>query len=522
MPVIRVRSGEKTKEIVFTPGLSLREILETSATPIRTGCNGNGACGLCRVRIIAGRVHDPSQQELLVLGDARQGEEDRLACYVRPEDDLGIEIIRPAPDPAWKTLRGSGSAHDTGNDAGAYGVAVDLGTTQISISLLNLDTGRRIAGRLGTNPQAVFGADVMTRLVAAVGSAETANRLSNLVVSAIGEGLAEIAGEDGLELARVTRLMLVGNTAMLALLSGKNYQLLVRPETWMEALDCVPDRTEPLTRAWGIRSAAIRILPPLAGFVGSDLLAGVLATRMTGQEAPALLIDFGTNSEIALWDGRNLSVTSAAGGPAFEGSGMRRGLPAESGAICRVGFLNGVAACTTIAGTPARGICSTGLVDLIAHLTGAGILSEKGRFSSAHIRGFILSEGDPPLVLNGKDVDLFQRAKAAVGAGVQALIERAGIGIEELAHCYVCGTFGHNLDIVNARAIGLLPMIPEDRIELSGNTALAGCEQALLDGAAEGRLEAIRRSAVIVNLAGLPDFDDLFLENLYLRPMGGA
>ncbi|MEN6517498.1 MAG: ATP-binding protein [Methanospirillum sp.] len=243
---------------------------------------------------------------------------------------------------------------------------------------------------------------------------------------------------------------------------------------------------------------------------------------MTEREEPALLIDFGTNSEIALWDGQALSVTSAAGGPAFEGSGMRCGLPAVPGAICRVEFRNRAVECTTIGGAPARGLCGTGLVDLIAHLLRTGILSERGRLSGGHDKGYILPDGDPPLVLTGKDVDLFQRAKAAVGSGVQVLMERAGISGDELGHVYVCGTFGYGLDTGNAREIGLLPMVPEDRISLCGNTALAGCEELLLDPEADGRLEAIRRSAELVNLARLPDFDEFFLANLYLSPLGGA
>ncbi len=532
MPVVRVRADLRTEEIAFTTGQSLREVLERAMIPVRFGCNGNGSCGLCRVRITSGIVPDPSLQEFFLLGGDDRESGVRLACCVRPGDDLSIEIAASGSHLAWRSLPQADEGVETPTakalaptdhgSAGTYGVAVDLGTSQISVSLLDLGTGRRLAGRHGTNPQAALGADVMTRLVAAAGSGETAFLLRDRVVRVIGDGLADIASRDGIDLSRLARLALVGNTAMLALLSGRNYALLVRPETWMGTVDCLPVDTDDLAVAWETPSAEIRIHPPLAGFVGSDLLAGVLATGMTEREEPALLIDFGTNSEIALWDGQALSVTSAAGGPAFEGSGMRCGLPAVPGAICRVEFRNRAVECTTIGGAPARGLCGTGLVDLIAHLLRTGILSERGRLSGGHDKGYILPDGDPPLVLTGKDVDLFQRAKAAVGSGVQVLMERAGISGDELGHVYVCGTFGYGLDTGNAREIGLLPMVPEDRISLCGNTALAGCEELLLDPKADGRLEAIRRSAELVNLARLPDFEELFLANLYLSPLGGA
>ncbi len=154
---------------------------------------------------------------------------------------------------------------------------------------------------------------------------------------------------------------------MLALLSGRNAGLLLQPSHWMSAIDGLPDDTGAWAVAWGIHpQARIEVMPPLAGFVGSDLLAGVMTTHLTENGAGNLLIDFGINSEIALWDGQTLWVTSAAGGPAFEGSGIRCGLPAEPGAIHRVRLRNGALDFAVIAGGEPRGICGSGLVDLIA------------------------------------------------------------------------------------------------------------------------------------------------------------
>ncbi len=396
-----VCSGERTVEIDFTPGLSLREILEATEIPIRTGCNGNGSCGLCRVRITSGKVQDPSQQEMLVINSSRSEAKDvRLACYVRPELDLGIEICGPAQDATWKIFPCNHTGDmlvkpvlaatemESGNCRGAYGVAVDLGTSQISISILELDTGRRIAGRYGTNPQAAFGADVMTRLVAATGSVEKARAPSHPGRSC---HRRRARGHRQPERGRPrpgdpTCARRKYSDACPAL-----WEKLPPPypaDTWTGTIDCLPDETAPMAAEWGIHSATIDVLPPFAGFVGSDLLAGVQATRMMELDRPALLIDFGTNSEIALWDGHNLFLTSAAGGPAFEGSGMQCGMPAEAGAICQVRFRSHGAECATIAGVPARGICGTGLVDLIANLLRAGHSVREGPFLTGSQRRF--------------------------------------------------------------------------------------------------------------------------------------
>ena len=375
--------------------------------------------------------------------------------------------------------------------------------------------------RYALNPQMDFGADVMSRLVAASESQKGARALRRLAVKAIGEGLLDIAAREGINIQLVVRLVLVGNTAMLALLSGRNYELLLQPRHWMSAVDCLPDFTEPWAESWGIHSqSVIEVLPPLAGFIGSDLLAGVMATRLTESEDCGLLIDFGTNSEIALWDGQILRATSAAGGPAFEGCGISCGVPVESGAIYDVQVKDGIFDYSIIAGSKPSGICGSGLVDLIAGLVRSGLLNELGRWAATvPERGFELVPKDPGIVLTKRDVDMFQRAKAAIGAGIRVLLNQAGMGCEDLRRIFVGGAFGRFLNIENAQAIGLLPMVHSKRVELCGNIALAGCEEMLLSPGTIDGLKDLGSRTEIVNLSQCLDFEDHFLENLYLRPM---
>ena len=348
MPQLTVLIGQEERRLSFQPGPSLRDILEEAGYQVRTACRGHGACGLCEVRLLAGQTAEPNLSERLHIAPERLAQGVRLACQVRPEGDLKLEILHPAAPTKWQSVSCEGFPPSgwppTGPPPGMVqevkgplGVAVDLGTTNIRLALLKLEDGQCLAQRRGRNPQASFGADVLTRLVAAAESPESARALSELAAAAIGEGLSDLARREGIDLRRVVSLAVVGNTPMLALLAGKNHHLLLQPQNWQSPIDCQPEAAARWAEAWGLHPRAdVRLIQPLAGFVGSDLLAGLVATRLLTGPAPALFIDFGTNSEIALWDGVNLWVTSAAGGPAFELWGLSHGMPAEPGAVYRV------------------------------------------------------------------------------------------------------------------------------------------------------------------------------------------
>jgi uncharacterized 2Fe-2S/4Fe-4S cluster protein (DUF4445 family) len=530
VPILTVRLPEEERRITFEPGRSAREILDETDIRVRAGCNGSGACGLCRIRITGGNAGEPSANEAVSLGAGLLSRGVRLACMVKPEHDLGIEILNPSPHSTWRCLDEASLAvpppyisplpYPQGEHP--LGVTVDLGTTHISITLLDLADGQRLAGRLGLNPQGSSGADILTRLMSAQSAGE-AEKQRLQVIRAIGDGLRDIGNREDVDLRRVAYVVLVGNTAMLALLSGQNHHLLLKPRYWIEHIDCLPTETLSWGAAWGINpTAAIEVIPPLAGFVGSDLLAGIMATRLMEHGPGALLIDFGTNSEMALWDGKTLWVTSAAGGPAFEGCGISCGMPADPGAISRVrneGGSGGLAY-DVIAGTEPRGLCGSGLIDLIACLRRSGVLNSMGQYApSVPDTGFLVRHGNREIVLTKRDIDIFQRAKASIGTAYQVLLTKAGMGCRDLRRICIGGIFGRYLDIANACEIGLLPTIPLELLETAGNTALSGCEVLLLSSGSRERLQEARSRATMVNLSSCADFETLFLEHLYLQPI---
>jgi uncharacterized 2Fe-2S/4Fe-4S cluster protein (DUF4445 family) len=523
-------TADTSGRVAFTPGSSVREILDAAGVPIRSGCRGNGACGLCLVQAEKGKVNDPTKNELLLLTTHQIEQNTRLACQLMPEDDITIRIVGAASNLGWRVLAPSrfSSAFSSLRPLAAkestdnhYGLAVDLGTTHISVSLWDLKHANWLSGRAGLNPQYCYGTDVVTRMIAADESPENAHRMALMPLYAISEALQDMCSLESIDPKMVTRATIVGNTAMLALLTETDPGILLQPHSWTRPIDCREYGSHSWVNILGVHpEAGMEVVSPFAGFVGSDLLAGVLATHLTDRPG-GLLIDFGTNSEVALWDGNKLWVTSAAGGPAFEGCGMQCGMPAEPGAIYRVGqepespdFHLEV-----IGSGKARGICGSGFVDLIACLRSTGKLTPTGKLTVPHSKDGFVVQREPMIRLTHRDVDMFQRAKAAIGVGIKTLLNMARMSAQELNRVCVCGTFGEHLNICNAQEIGLLPATSPERIELCGNTALAGCERLLLSSAGAADLESLRRRATIINLSQSSDFESLFLESLYLQPL---
>ncbi len=302
---------EAVRRVAFQPGPSLRDILDRSSVRVRSACAGIGACGLCRVRIDEG-AGAPTSAELLHLGEEAVAARTRLACQVTPSGDMDVTVLEPARPSPWRapSSRPYRPAYplSPGRANGLpLGVAVDLGTTHITVAICDVASGARVAVRSGPNPQAHLGADVIGRLDAAARSEGAARELRRVAIEAIGSALVELSQNEGVALPTVGRVRVVGNSAMLTLLSGRPPRAVLDPAGWEDPIDCPLDDPADVAEAWNLTPAvSLELVQPLGGFVGSDLLSGVIHCRSTDGREPALLIDFGTNSEIGLWDGERL------------------------------------------------------------------------------------------------------------------------------------------------------------------------------------------------------------------------
>ncbi|OAI05559.1 hypothetical protein A1353_11350 [Methylomonas methanica] len=518
-----VSSDEQTLRVMLKPHLSVRQVLDATDLRVRAACGGLGTCGACLIQTVSGEFNPPTlaERQKLLPEDLANGM--RLACQLRAYSDCELYLENPAPHSAWKSLDPTQLYQASGNPAiseHVYGVAVDLGTTHIRLSVWNRQSGRRIGTRYSINPQVAHGADVLTRLDAERLDVQDCLRIGQQAREAIMDGIRDILSRDMGEitpvLAALGKVLIVGNTAMLTLICGNSGDSLYQPENWQSPIACQPTDADAWRQIWRTPHADIDIAQPLAGFIGSDLLADLLATGITEQSQPMLLADFGTNTEIAVWDGTNLWASSVPGGPAFEGVGMRNGLTAEAGAICKVsasGF-------QTIGDAQARGYCASGFIDAIALLLDKKHLKPSGRFAEPLTEhGFLLQADMPKSAIFASDIDIFQRAKASTAAAMAQLLALAGLKVNELNRLWICGSFGQHLDLNSAFRVGLLPTLPSERISLLANASLAGCEQLLLNPAGPNLLNDIVQRARTINLGGVFEYENRFIDNLRLQPM---
>ena len=412
-------------------------------------------------------------------------------------------------------------------DAGRadYTVAVDVGTTTVAASLLDMQTGRTIATEAAYNPQAGCGEDYIRRIIYAE-EHNAFDEMQRLIVSAINDLIATLVRNAGIDVRDVNAAACCGNTVMIHFLLGLSARS-IRREPYVPVATSIP----PLCASdVGIHinpEGLLYCLPGVAAYVGSDITAGVVAAGLDELEDACLFIDVGTNGEVVLGSREWMVCCSASAGPAFEGGGVACGMRAERGAIEHVRIADGgVVAVDTIGGAPARGICGTGLIDALAQMRRAGIIDRAGRLQPDHPSGrvrrssdgweFVLSgtgevaNAGTDVVIMQADIDNLVRSKAAVCAAVDSLLASVGSPLTRIRRVILAGGFGSSLDPANAIELGLLPPVPAEIVTFAGNTALAGTRQALLSKAFHRRIADAARRMTYIDLMTDPTYMESF------------
>lgn len=418
-----------------------------------------------------------------------------------------------------------------------YGIAFDVGTTTVVGFLVDLNSGKVLAAGDATNYQQVFGADVISRINYTIENQKGKTLLQKRVMEALEDIVSGLLKKSGVLRDKVYESLFVGNTTMSHLLLGFDTIFIARSPF-------VPVFRQPLeiqNKDFGLNihpNGIIRVLPNIAGFVGSDSVAVLLATRIDKQSGVTLIIDIGTNGEIMLAGGGRILACSTAAGPAFEGACIKCGMRAMEGAIESV-LIDEDIRFDVIGGGPASGICGSGLLDAVSELLRLNILNREGRISNRdpleglvnqkiinriqegeHGRAFILTdeniiETKRPVHITQKDIRELQLAKGAICAGIKVLLGQMEITPDEIDQVFLAGAFGNHIKTKSLLNIGLLPDIPPDRIYLIGNAAGKGARMALASKVEARRATELAQRVEHIELSDRKDFQEEFLNALY-------
>jgi len=450
-------------------GTRLSDVLREHGFSVDLPCGGRGVCGKC-----------------LVLVDGRE----ELSCRYLVHSDITVTAapIEEVYVPAEITACGV-AKHPV--------LVLDIGTTTLALALVDTDGGAILRQITATNPQRVYGADVMSRIDYA--SRHGAVPLKRVLVGEINRLLSQLPDH------RADTLYVAGNTTMLHLLFGEECTSLgVAPYT----PHFLGERRESAVSLGIIGVGEVVSLPGIHTFVGADIVAGLHCIGLPAAGKYRLLVDLGTNAEVALYSSDVLLCTAAAAGPCFEGASISCGMSAVRGAV----YAYSADGVKTIDNVPPRGVCGTGLVDVMAALVKSDAMDETGYLEG---ESFMVA---PNVTLTQEDVRQFQLAKAAVYAAIMTLLFRQGVSYDDVEQLYITGGFATTLDIDNAVSVGLLPAELKGRCTAIANSSLQG---AVRFACGDQDLSVWLRNGTYVDLSADPAFTDLFIQSMMFHKETG-
>ena len=484
------------KTLKTFPGTPLMDILHEYG--IDFPCGGKGTCHNCKVRIIDGGL-DTDSDAKRILQEKGLDPAWRLSCKSRVNQDVTLEISR------LETVILADSTPFSFKPAIGYGLAVDLGTTTIVIQLVNLSDGHVLDADTAINVQSRYGADIMSRITYALNPSGL-EKLCRLIRDQLWELIQGIIKRHNIVPCKI---VIVGNTVMHHLFSKIDVSSLAYfpfetsegGKKLFKASDlcwALPDETD------------IIFMPSLGSFVGSDTLAGILATGIDKSKDLIALIDLGTNGEIVVGNRDLILAASTAAGPAFEGTHISQGMRATTGAISSVFLKDKKLEYHVIGNDLPRGICGSGIIDAVSVFLKTGQISVTGQITSDETD--VLVTGS--VKLTQKDIYEYMLAKAAIASGMYILLNIHGKLYADIKRVYIAGGFGYFITISNAIASGLLEF-PEEQIVKAGNTALIGAKMLLF---CEDKYEAdILKKTRHISLESNAEFQDIFMQKMMLK-----
>jgi uncharacterized 2Fe-2S/4Fe-4S cluster protein (DUF4445 family) len=415
-------------------------------------------------------------------------------------------------------------------DLGIFGISVDIGTTKLALYLVDLLTGE-VVDKVGEmNPQIAYGEDVVSRIAYATQNEDGRETLQGTLANVLNKLLSEVCHSQGIKPWQVVDAVIVGNTAMHHLFAGLPVEQLV----FAPYVPAINESVDIRASALGIEMAIgayIHLLPNIAGYVGADHSAVILSTELWKTDQTVMVIDVGTNTEISLVSNGNLTSCSCASGPAFEGAHITNGMRAAPGAIERVQIIDGDIKTFTIDDELPVGICGSGILDVVAEMKAAHLMDERGALIDGQLNvrkgknnhlEFLLvprekTGHDRDIAVSRTDVNEIQLAKAAIKAGQEVLLDKAGISAEDIDEIIIAGAFGTYIDIPNAISVGMFPDIPVQKFRQVGNAAGMGATQALISNKHRQLIKEVIKDVKYVELTTYENFQREFVAAMYLR-----
>ncbi|HZK39658.1 MAG TPA: ASKHA domain-containing protein [Clostridia bacterium] len=493
---LEIRTENGLDAVELSKGENLLDVLTRLGYDVNAVCGGNGSCYKCKVRVIKPFIK-PVPRELTALSAEEINRGIRLACGVTLEEDTEIEILR---NEKMQVLASASVKEHKTEKKGKVHAAVDIGTTTVVVALI--DEKAAVIGSIGEkNKQAAFGADVIARIKAVVNG--QLEQLQSVIIKQINAMLKELTVLH--DVGEITDITIAGNTAMLHLFFGKDCSGLGHFP--YEADFLASQTANGLVLGFNF-DVPVHSLPCIASFAGADLTAGIVS-QWRETKKYTLLIDLGTNAEIALFNGSKVFVSSAAAGPAFEGASIKQGMGAVPGAICSYELVNGNGRVRTIGNKLPVGICGSGLIDIVAELLKNNLLEDTGFLRTG--KSFELCE---EVSIFAQDIRELQLAKAAIAAAIDMLIITAGLTPEDIDRVLISGGFGSYINPGNAALIGLFPAELREKTAAAGNSSLAGCIQCAAFSQKKALAEKIAANAKYLDLASSVEFAQRYVDHM--------
>ena len=520
MNTLKIKSDNKIKEIKFSDQYNLSQILIDNNIFVDRACGGKGTCGKCAVRFLS-PAPAPGQYDKNYFSPDELALGLRLSCKTVISTDALIEIVNKNSHSAITCgISSENEIYFNKNSLyDGYGIAIDLGTTTIVVYLVDLKTGNVLDAAASVNPQRKYGDNVITRSDYIHTHEKGLEELRTAAMDKINELIKKLTNNHSIDSNDILRCVLSGNTIMQHIVADVDpYSIAVAPYTpaftYLKTFTAVE---------FGLNihpDAQCFITNSISGFVGGDIVSGIIATGLDTTASPAMLIDIGTNGEMVLSNGGKMYSCSVAAGPAFEGEHIKFGVGGISGAINKVYFEDNRLEFQTIDSAEPVGICGAGLLDVAALLVDKHIIDENGTMDESKcdkLNGELIYYITKDIYVSQKDIREIQLAKAAVAAGAEVLIKKAGIAYDDIETVYLSGGFGTYLNVESAVKIGLINKKLKSKCIAAGNSSGMGSIKSLLSDKVLNSLSDFAQSVNYIELSFDEDFNDLFVNNMIFR-----